>query len=263
MLKLLISQRHARSPAIQVIIGDEEVFLETETGDITMNVFFVNKSFLVEHLPYFANLLASPPSGDVVHLQIPEPLCTSDNTEGFRVFEDWLDALYQGTVERINAAPLKDFELSQRLDFADLVGSPCFKNLMMDTIQQRDIETWTVDQVDGLEMMPKSASMYVDYAIECVAYRVVTQGWTRVMDADLGVCVSRWKLFFQKARNMDTFTRLLSRIDKLHKAKDSHALINPAERKDCEWHEHTDEDREKCPRYQPKKKLGGVGVLFH
>lgn len=80
-----------------------------------MNVFFVNKSFLIENSPYFANLLATPPSGEVVHLQVPEPLCTSDNTEGFRVFEDWLNALYQGTVERINATPLKDFELSQRL----------------------------------------------------------------------------------------------------------------------------------------------------
>ncbi|KAI1608461.1 hypothetical protein EDD36DRAFT_100239 [Exophiala viscosa] len=266
IVKAGMTAEHARWPVIKVIVhqsGDNGQDTDVEPDDVRMNVFYVHQYFLIAHSHYFATILDvdNPLTPPVARLTLSKPICTSDNTEGHCVFGDWLNAMYQGTTEQMDSIPLKDFELQPRFDFADMIGSPSFKNMMMDTIQQRGIETWTVCQVNGLHLMPTSASLYVDYAIECMAYRVVTKGWTGVMDADLGVCVTKWKEFFREGRNVDTFNELLARVDMLHKAKDTNHLINPTEVKDCKWHEHTDESRKECPRHRSKKNLGGTSRI--
>ncbi|KAK4939461.1 hypothetical protein LTR10_020267 [Elasticomyces elasticus] len=258
VVKAGMTTSHARSRTVKVFIRQVHVdddgrwpaqsIYEPDPDDIRMTVFNVHTSFLGEHAQYFAGM----PDCDNALVPVSEPTRISDNIKAYHVFEDWLDAMYQGKIERINSIPLKDFELQPHFDLADFLVSTFFKNVIMDTIQQRGIDTWTVDQVKGLHMMRKSAFMYVDYAIECMAYRIVTRGWTGVMDADLGVCVTKWKEFMREGRNIDTFNELLARVDILHKAKDTNNLICPTDLKDCKWHEHTDDDRKECPRYRPE-----------
>lgn len=253
---------HARSPNIRVVVGKWDEYADTDSGLVQLNVFYINKSFLIQHSRYFAILLDTAPPRDVVRLQIPNndnhATCSGDKEE-YQVFADWLDAMYRSEDGGSKLDVWEYSDVNQRMEFADFVGSTKYKNFVMDSIQRLPIETWGVGELDSLDLVRESADLYVDYALECLAYRVVTKGWTNFTGADGSDDIRGWKAFLEQ--QSDTFgilNKLLVRIDELNETKDAGKLVDPTARKDCKWHEHTEEDREKCPRYHPKESVGGV-----
>jgi hypothetical protein len=253
-------------------------------GSEAFNAFHVNRSFLIENSCYFAALLddTSPPRRDTILLQAD-----------FEIFADWLDVLYQGDAAAggilttkvvrsegrnkgegsvVGSASKRDYEhgykellWAQKYSrFADLVGSPRFKNAVVDSMQEKSIHKYNLASLRSLELMDDhsvdgTASRYVDYVLECVAYQIVTQGWGQFILTE--VEKKQWAGFITDEWNVEIFHRLLLKVDEVNRAKDQNELISPTARRDCKWHQHTDKDRKQCARYRPERNP--VGTLFH
>ncbi|KAJ9502741.1 hypothetical protein LTR99_009357 [Exophiala xenobiotica] len=259
-----MTAHHARSPNIRVIVGQWDEYADTDSGLVQLNVFYINKSFLVQHSRFFAILLDTAPPRDIVRLQIPNNDRLCDDKEEYEVFADWLDAMYRWEEGGSKLDVREYWDINQRLEFADFVGSPKYKNMVMDSIQQHPSNEWSVRELDSLTLLVGSADLYVDYAIECLAYRIVTEGWTVFAQADRVEDNNEWQEFLRHESEqfeLGSLKKLLVRVDELNEAKDAGKLIDPTARKDCKWHEHTNEEREKCPRYRQEENV--VGVDFH
>ncbi|KAK5238425.1 hypothetical protein LTR47_000168 [Exophiala xenobiotica] len=257
-----MTAHHARSPTIKVIVGQRDGYVDTVSGLIQLNAFYINRSFVIQHSRFFRILLDTAPPRDIVRLQIPNHASFSGDKEEYEVFADWLDALY-GLEEggsKLDVWSLLDVE--QRMQFADFVGSSKYKNLVMDSIQQHSIEKWDLIELLRLDDAEESEDLYVDYALECLAYNIVKKGWATFTNFDRIEERDNWKLFMQQqSYTFRSLRKLLLRVDELNEAKDAGKLIDPTARKDCKWHEHTDEDRKECPRYHRKENV--VGVVSH
>lgn len=228
---------------IKVIVGDEEIF-ETkpgEAGPVAVNVFHVNKSFLVQHSKYFAILLDTAPQREVIRLPVKE-------TE---IVEDWLNVLYRD--ELVDGMPYlrgaDQARVREYLDFADLVGSHQFKNWVMDQVQAYGLFGPSLEMLSSLRTSNASMSKMADFMVECVAHKIVSDGWAAFTRSDRDRKGNAWNDFIRNKANIPLVNRLLLKEDELLELQRQGKCICPYDREDCKWHEHPDEDDEKaCPR---------------
>lgn len=227
---------------IKVIVGNEEMF-ETkpgEAGPVAVNVFHVNKSFLIQHSKYFAILLDTAPPREVIRLQAKDPV----------IVEDWLNVLYRD--ERVDGklflrgtdqARVRDY-----LDFADLVGSHRFKNWVMDEVQAYELFGPSLEMLRSLRTSNASMSKMTDFVVECVAHKIVSDGWAAFTCSDRDKKGNAWNDFVGDKANIPLLNRLILKVDDLLELQRQGKCVCPYDREDCKWHEHPDEQDEKACR---------------
>ncbi|KIW40559.1 uncharacterized protein PV06_07745 [Exophiala oligosperma] len=242
-----MSAVHAQSPAIKVIVGDEGDFVKTPTDLIQSNVFYVNKSFLVHHSRYFKILLDTAPPRDVVRLQPPKG-CDAE------MFGCWLDALYQGKVDLSEDTAGGGLpELRGTYAFANFLGSSTFKNLIVDAVQSEwALDDWAPPDLFVATCDDPATDLLDDYVLECVAYKILKQGWTKDgSEEDWDYVVADESTENDHVPDRSTsFLRLVQRVDRLREEEVRGRLMDPTKRVDCRWHEHaTMESRRQCHRF--------------
>ncbi|KIW70173.1 hypothetical protein, variant [Phialophora macrospora] len=240
----MMNAKHARSPVIKIVAGENEVFGDEE-ADAPLNVFYVSKSLLLENSVYFNIILDSAPGRAVVFL--PE--------HDYLVVADWLDLIFHDRLDFLHEDSLSFDILRKYLTFADLVGSEKLKNVVIDTMQA-NVAHHSIYALRDLQDNHPSLSVCFDIILECQAYIVVTEGWARFMartgsDQEQG----GWDGFIADKDNLDIVNKLLLKVDDLNKEYAQKSLICPTEREDCKWHDHANEEtKAKCPRNDPTKQ---------
>ncbi|ETI19781.1 hypothetical protein G647_08794 [Cladophialophora carrionii CBS 160.54] len=249
-----MNAKHARSPVIKVVAGENEVFGDDDPA-VPLNVFYVSKSLLIENSTYFNIILDSAPGRAVVFL--PE--------HDFLVVADWLDLLFHDRLDLLQKDTLSFDTTEKYLVFADLVGSEKLKNVVVDTVQA-NVAQYSIYTLRDLQDNHPSLTVCFDIILEHLAYVVVTEGWAQFMnqthsqtetgsDQDHGSGRSAWNDFIADKDNLAIVNKLLLKVDALNGEKAQNTLVSPAEREDCKWHEHlSEETKANCPRRGGKKQ---------
>ncbi|KIW19291.1 hypothetical protein PV08_03585 [Exophiala spinifera] len=251
--------KHARSPVIKVIVGDDEDFVDTAEGRIQPNVFYVHKSFLVHHSRYFRTLLDSalPHDITVIRLQLPEGC-------DYEMFASWLTVLYadEGTLNDLSRSEELG-EIRSLFAIASFLESSSSKNLLLDAIQRRNPRRWTLVDLQACREDELANELLYDYVLECVAYSIVVpkmdpDEWSDHIDVYIFTSTFYHGFYpgheygdsDYRSHSRDCWEDVVHRIGELREDKYKDKLKNPGKRKDCKWHEHTDQDRIECPRYR-------------
>ncbi|KAJ9616575.1 hypothetical protein H2200_000294 [Cladophialophora chaetospira] len=229
-----MNAKHARSPVIKIVAGENEIFSE-EDPDAALNVFYVAKSLLIESSSYFAIVLDSTPERAVVFL--PE--------HDYEVVENWLNLIFNGTLNIQEKLPLAFATIQKYFVFANLVGSEKLKNVITDSFQEHPID-WTLNSLRALQDDYSSLTTIFDIILEYHAWVIVTEGWAGFWGSPDGIVA--WNKFICDQDNCSIVNQLLLKIDELNSGRLRKRLICPSDRKDCKWHEHlNDETKAKCP----------------
>ncbi|OCT49874.1 hypothetical protein CLCR_07375 [Cladophialophora carrionii] len=263
-----MNAKHARSPVIKIVAGENEVFGDDDPA-VPLNVFYVSKSLVIENSSYFNIILDSAPGRAVVFL--PE--------HDYLVVADWLDLLFHDRFDLLHEGALSFDTTEKYLVFADLVGSEKLKNVVLDTVQA-NVARYSIDTLRDLQDNHPSLTVCFDIILEYLAYVVVTEGWAQFMDqthsqtetgsdqdhgSGRGRGRSAWNDFIAAKDNLGIVNKLLLKVDALNREKAQNTLVSPAEREDCKWHEHlSEETKAKCPRRSGKKsKVLPSGILVN
>ncbi|KIW86821.1 uncharacterized protein Z519_12607 [Cladophialophora bantiana CBS 173.52] len=234
-----MTSQHARAPVIKVIAGEDEIFGE-EDPDVPLNVFHVSKSLLLENSKYFAIILDSSPDRTTVRLP----------TQDHDVLADWLDLIYQGALNKSTSSkPLTFDDVERYFKFADLVGSEKLRNTVMDSMQDVPLDHWDLRSLWTLDAHYPSLEDLCHYILECLAYKIVMNGWADFTAADRNCEGNMWYDFVSNMNNIELLNALLLKVDELSMLKDKNMLVAPTDRRDCKLHEHASDDtKAKCPR---------------
>ncbi|EXJ83556.1 hypothetical protein A1O1_07179 [Capronia coronata CBS 617.96] len=280
-----LTAEHARSPMIKIILGSEEQYGGTDTAteqnqsqnqsptptrneDLPVNVFYVNRSLLIEKSTYFAILLDNTsPQRTVVYL--PQ---THSDTE---IFTLWLNSVFRGSLAD-NAADSvisldKPGRLAKCFDFADFVGSYRFKNQIMDAIQMQGTGFLDLRYLRHMKTWGPSTALLKECVLECLAYKIASRGWAEVEEiadgggdgGDGGDTNLEWV----NGHNDVLMHRLTARVEVLESFEMTideqgvkGGLVDPSQTRDCRWHEHTAKDKVMCDRYRAEEHVSGTVV---
>ncbi|EXJ61853.1 hypothetical protein A1O7_02283 [Cladophialophora yegresii CBS 114405] len=249
-----MNAKHARSPVIKIVAGENEIFSDDEPA-VPLNVFYVSKSLLLENSTYFNIILDSAPGRAVVFL--PE--------HNYLVVAVWLNLLFHDCLDLLHEDALLFHNMEKYLVFADLVGSEKLKNVVIDTMQA-NVARFSIYALRDLQDHHPSLTVCFDIILEYLACVVVMEGWRHLMDraetesdydqlygsANFKGC---WADFITDHGNLDIVNKLLLKVDDLNREKAQNTLISPAEREDCKWHEHlTEQAKANCPRRPGKRQ---------
>jgi hypothetical protein len=220
---------------IKIVAGENEIFGE-EDPDSPLNVFYVAKSLLIESSSYFSIILDSTPERAVVFL--PE--------HDYEVVEDWLNLIFNGSLNLTSKQSLTYDIILKHFVFADLVGSEKLKNVITDSFQA-DSSDWSLHSLRKLQDNYPSLTTMFDIILEYQAWIIVSEGWAGFWEFQDGAMA--WSKFICDKGNANILIKLHLKVDELNNGKALKPLICPPERRDCKWHEHlSDETKAKCPR---------------
>jgi hypothetical protein len=124
-------------------------------------------------------------------------------------------------------------------DFIDDHQNKCFNDAYLEMLRD-----WIAMDLGG--------SRLVDYMLEKAAYELVTMGLAtflllaRPAEKDLS---DSYDPNLTEEDMVSLMKHMSDKIEDAYRHKANGTLEDPAKRRDCKWHEHTEEDRKKCSRY--------------